>query len=88
MTPFRDFGNLTRGQRLFNVCNSKTRQVIERSFRLLKVRFRRLLRFDACDMNLIVKSFLSACVLHNICIKLNEENFDLFDDDNTDNVTL
>nr|XP_011424993.3 putative nuclease HARBI1 [Crassostrea gigas] len=85
VTPFRDFGNLTRGQRLFNVCHSKARQVIERSFGLLKVRFRRLLRFDACDMNLIVKSNLSACVLHNICIKMNEENFDLFDDDNTDN---
>lgn len=40
VTPFRDHGNLTREQLHFNVCLSKTRQVIERSFGLLKCRFR------------------------------------------------
>lgn len=35
-------------------------------------------------MNLNVSSILSACVLHNIYIKMNEETFDQFDDNNTD----
>ena len=82
VTPFKDYGNLSRNQRLFNVCHSKSRQVIERSFGLLKVRFRRLLRFDASDIKLIINTILSACVLHNICIKMNEENFDQLDNCN------
>ena len=84
VTPFRDFGNLTRDQRLFNISHSKTRQVIERSFGLLKARFRRLLRFEASDLKLIVYSILSACVLHNICLNMNEENFDYIENDNTE----
>ncbi|XP_061186829.1 putative nuclease HARBI1 [Saccostrea echinata] len=75
VTPFKDYGNLTRNQRLFNVCHSKSRPVIERSFGLLKIRFRRLLRLDASDIKLVINSIPSACVLHNICMKMNEENF-------------
>lgn len=73
LTSFRDFGNLKRQQKLFNRTLSKGRQVIERSFGLLKCRFRRLITFDASDMEIIVHSILSACVLHNLCMQEGEE---------------
>lgn len=69
LTSFRDYGNLTRQQKLFNRTLSKDRQVIERSFGLLKCTFRRLIKFDASDMEMIVNSILSACVLHNLCMQ-------------------
>lgn len=46
ITPFRDYGNLNRQQKLFNKSHSKCRKVIERAFGMLKSRFRRLFRFD------------------------------------------
>ncbi|XP_062617902.1 putative nuclease HARBI1 [Saccostrea cucullata] len=68
ITPFRDCGNLTQQQRRFNYVHSKCRQVIERAFGMLKCRFRRLLRFDSCNMHMLVNSVLAACVLHNLCM--------------------
>lgn len=68
ITSFRDCGNLTQEQRRFNRVHSRCRQVIERTFGMLKCRFRRLLCFDSCDMNILVDSVLSACVLHNLCV--------------------
>lgn len=68
ITPFRDCGNLTEQQRKFNREHSHSRQVIERSFGLLKCRFRRLLRFEFSNMKILVESILAACVLHNLCI--------------------
>ena len=70
--PFRNYGNLTRQQRLFNKTHSKCRQVIERAFDMLKSRFRRLLRFDVSDMTILVDSIQAACVLHNICSSVND----------------
>lgn len=40
--PFKEFGNLTQAERNFNENLSKTRQVIEHAFALLKGRWRRL----------------------------------------------
>ena len=65
ITSLRDCGNLTQEQRRINRVHSRCRQVIKRAFGMLKCRFRRLLRFDSCDMNILVGSVLSACVLHN-----------------------
>ena len=81
ITPFRDCGNLNRQQRDFNKTHAKSRVVIERAYGLLKCRFRRLLRLDASDMEIMVKSILSACVVHNVCIK-GEDLVDVMDDDN------
>lgn len=67
ITPFRDCGNLTGQQRKFNREHSRSRQVIERSFGLLKCRFRRLLRFKFSNMKILVL-VLAACVLHNLCL--------------------
>ena len=83
LTPFRDLGHLNPQQKLFNKAHSKTRQVIERAFGLLKCRFRRLLRLDAADMNIIVDTILSACTLHTICINEGDDIQDeLLEDDN------
>lgn len=73
ITPFRDHGNLTREQKRFNKAHSSCRVVIERAFGLLKCRFRRLLRFEFRDFEVLVNSILAACVLHNICFKTQEE---------------
>ena len=83
ITPFRDCGNLTQQQKLFNKVHSQCRQVIERTFGMLKCRFRRLLRFESSDMNLLVDSVLSACVLHNLCI-LERDAFDFADLEETE----
>jgi hypothetical protein len=80
ITPFRDCGNLTRQQKLFNKTHSQCRQVIERAFGMLKCRFRRLLRFDISDISLLVDSVLAACVLHNLCL-YEDDIFDLPDED-------
>ena len=77
VTPYRNFGNLTQVQRMFNRCHSKTRQVIERSFGLLKSRFRRLTKLHISDLTLAVNSILSGCVLHNICQQNDEELFEV-----------
>ena len=76
VTPYRSFGNLTQVQKMFNRCHSKTRQVIERSFGLLKSRFRRLTKLHISDLTLAVNSILSGCVLHNICQQNDEELFE------------
>lgn len=73
VTPFRDHGNLSRQQKLFNKTHSKCREVIERAFGLLKCRFRRLFRFEVLDMTVLVNSVLAACVLHNICLTEHDE---------------
>ncbi|XP_034945557.1 putative nuclease HARBI1 [Chelonus insularis] len=68
ITPFRDNGHLTPGQRQFNYRHSSTRIVIEQAFGLLRARFRRLIRFDNLRVDIIVKCVMASCILHNICI--------------------
>lgn len=57
---------------------------MERAFGMLKCRFRRLLRFDSCNMHLLVNSVLAACVLHNLCV-LERDAFD-FSEVNEDDI--
>jgi hypothetical protein len=85
VTPFRDYGNLTRQQKLFNKTHSICREVIERAFGMLKNRFRRLYKFEILDMALLVDCVLAACVLHNICIAEDDEG-DLAMDHEDENV--
>ncbi|XP_012543585.1 putative nuclease HARBI1 isoform X2 [Monomorium pharaonis] len=63
-----DRGNTTEIQKHFNGSLASTRQVIERSFALLKGRFRRLKYLDMNRTDLIPATILASCVLHNICI--------------------
>ncbi|XP_011858935.1 PREDICTED: putative nuclease HARBI1 isoform X2 [Vollenhovia emeryi] len=66
--PFRDNGRLTQGQKTFNKVISQKRQVIERSFALLKGRFRRLKFLDMSRIDLIPFFIIAACTLHNVCL--------------------
>ena len=46
LTPYKDFGNLTRQQQRYNYIQSSTRIVVERSIGQLKGRFRKLKMLD------------------------------------------
>ena len=73
MTPYRSERQLLPREVAFNKKLSATRSVIERSFALLKGRFRRLKYLDM-DVKYISATIVACCVLHNIC--LNEDNAD------------
>ena len=85
MTPFRDNGHLTARQRRFNSKLSSVRSVVERSIRLLKGRWRKLMCLEHMDMELLVNLIMCACVLHNFCL-LNDDFDDgyFLDDDDDD----
>uniref|UniRef100_A0A0A1XJN3 Putative nuclease HARBI1 n=2 Tax=Zeugodacus cucurbitae TaxID=28588 RepID=A0A0A1XJN3_ZEUCU len=71
---FKDYGSLTREQMCFNKMHSSARIVVENAFGALKGRFRRLLKFterrDLCSISNLVAS---ACIIHNICIMVNDD---------------
>ncbi|XP_029348186.1 putative nuclease HARBI1 [Acyrthosiphon pisum] len=67
ITPFKDYGNLTNNEKLFNKNHSKTRVVIENTFGLLKGRFRQLLKLDFSLAEKDSNFILACCVLHNLC---------------------
>lgn len=77
MTPFRDTGYLTNAQSRYNIKLSSIRSVIERTFGLLKGKFRRLKYMDITDFNLGKKMIAAACVLHNFI----QDNIDYNDID-------
>ena len=96
LTPYRDNGRLTRDEVKYNKCLSGSRVVIENAFGILKGRFRRLQYIDMADIIYIVRTIISGCVLHNICIidgdsledyfneeplECNDNNVYLFDND-------
>lgn len=70
--PFKDNGNLTENEKLFNYRHSCCRIIIEHAFGLLKQRFRRLKKFYNLDIELIKKCIMAACILHNMCILKND----------------
>lgn len=73
VTPYKDYGNLTRTQKRYNKLHSSARVVIEREFGQLKGRFRRLIKFDALDFKLLCHIILAACVMHNLCVRNHDE---------------
>ncbi|CAI6373933.1 unnamed protein product [Macrosiphum euphorbiae] len=74
LVPYRDNGHLTEKQKNFNCCHSSARMAIERSFGLLKGRFRSLLTTLAMErVDLIPKYIIACCVLHNICLLKNDD---------------
>ncbi|CAG2223980.1 unnamed protein product [Mytilus edulis] len=83
LTPFRDNGHLTAEQKKFNKSLSSKRQVIERSFGLLKGRFRRLKHINMIDIKEICNVVCTAVVFHNICIS-NGENLEEFMEEDDD----
>lgn len=66
MTPFKDFGNLSRNQKRYNFLHSITGMMIEHALGALKGKFRRLKFLDILDMKKAVKVSLSCCVLREL----------------------
>lgn len=72
LTPYRQYGNLSRNEDNYNRKFSATRVIIENAFCLLKARFRQLIRLDLRDVDRLTKFIIACCVLHNICIDMND----------------
>lgn len=90
LIPFKDCGNLNNENKKYNNIHSSVRVVIERAFGLLKGRFRRLQKIQSRKVEFIPLLIMSACILHNFCLKNNdffEETFIYLDDDVTTNDT-
>lgn len=68
LTPYRDNGHLNPRQKNYNTCLSSKRQVIERTFALLKGRFRRLKYIHQQTLHEVCQTVLAACILHNVCL--------------------
>ncbi|XP_071634367.1 uncharacterized protein [Temnothorax longispinosus] len=91
--PFINLGQLTQAQKTFNTALASMRQVIERSFSLLKGRWRRLKFLDMNRDDMIPFVILASCVLHNVCLDNGLEEYEDFiieghdddDDDDDDN---
>ncbi|XP_070528297.1 uncharacterized protein, partial [Cardiocondyla obscurior] len=74
LVPYRDNGHLTLRQKNYNYCHSSTRVIIEKTFGLLKGRFRSLLHvLSMTRTDLIARYILACCVLHNVCVLKNDE---------------
>jgi len=89
--PYINRGNIPEIQRRFNTSLASTRQVIERSFALLKGRFRQLKYLDMNRTDLIPATILASCVLHNVCLHHNDTHLEEYviegmDNDNEDEV--
>jgi len=88
MVPYRDNGHLTARETYFNTVLSSQRQIVERTIRVLKGRWRKLQHMDRINLELIVQLITSACVLHNICLLLDDFDpgymQDDYDDDDDD----
>ncbi len=80
MTPFRDNTRLTASQRQFNYVHSSIRVTVEQAFGLLKGRFTRLRYICQGNIETIVDTIITACVLH-ICILNNDDFQDILEED-------
>lgn len=76
MVPYRDYGNLSEKEKLYNKKFCATRVLIENSFGLLKGRFRQLTELDIHNVDKISKFIISCCVIHNLCIDNNDDFID------------
>lgn len=87
--PFKNNGQLTAQQIEFNFIHSSTRMAVEKTFGILKGRFRRLKFFNEYqDIQFIVQIVTACCILHNICIDGFDVGMDLYDEDNDLDVNL
>ena len=76
MKPYVDHGNLTSGERSFNIKLGTTRVVVENSFGRLKGRLRSIGERQDLKLENACNVIAASCVLHNYCEMLNE----FFDD--------
>ena len=85
LTPYRDNGHLNEQEKRYNRYLSSCRVVVERSFAVLKGRFRRLQCLDTCFVETAVEVITVCCIIHNICM-LNNEEIEEFIDYNDDRI--
>lgn len=85
LTPYRDNGHLNDIQHNYNTKLSKTRVIIERAFGILKGRFRKLKYVYMYNTEMIPLIVLVCCMLHNICIDIEDEPFDILEMENRNN---
>ena len=83
MKPYPRVGVLTPSQNNFNRQLSKLRSTVERAFGLLKGRWRSLRGELNEDIALVSSTILACCILHNICIDM-DDNLDGDDNDADD----
>ncbi|XP_066583798.1 putative nuclease HARBI1 [Prorops nasuta] len=76
LTPYKDNGHLSLVKTNYNRKLSATRMIIERTFGLLKCRWRKLKYIYMYNVDMIPLIVSACCVLHNICIDNEEESFD------------
>ena len=82
--PFRQ--NLPQHQKIFSKHLSSARVTVERAFGVLKGRFRILMKRMDVDLDNVVKTIITCCVLHNICQKRGDLYID--DDEFLENVLI
>ncbi|XP_037940435.1 putative nuclease HARBI1 [Teleopsis dalmanni] len=71
--PFKNNELLSVSHKKFNEKHSQTRIVVENAFELLKTRFQRLSKFtEQTNLPVITNIVASTCVLHNICLSMND----------------
>ncbi|XP_050706169.1 putative nuclease HARBI1 [Eriocheir sinensis] len=68
MVPYKDHGNLTQAQVIYNHKHSKTRCVIENTFGFLKNRFRCLAKLEV-NLEKAAPIIAACCILHNVALK-------------------
>lgn len=85
LTPYRDNGHLNNVQLNYNTKLSKTRIIIERAFGILKGRFRKLKYVYMYNTEMIPLVVLACCILHNICIDIDDEPFEIPQMENRNN---
>lgn len=67
--PFRENKRLTLEQREFNTLHAAARKLSDKTFNLLKSRFRRVKVFTVYrNIAFIIDTIVAACILHNYCI--------------------
>lgn len=76
IAPFIAYQPLTEFQKNFNFCHAQARQTIERAFALFFGRFRRFKYLDRHRTDLIPGTILAACVLHNLCLDVFDDNIE------------
>ena len=81
MVPVKRQGpQLTQQQTVYNDVLARTRKVVERAFRLLKCRWRRLQLMDLNVIEDYPRMITASCVLHNICRISDTDDVDYLDD--------
>lgn len=80
ITPFKNYGNITRRKTKFNYLHAKTRVAIECAFGLLKGRWRRLLYLNKTKIENAPKVILTSCFLHNFCLVNNDTMSEILSD--------